>query len=236
MSRLSAHREKQFKQKVFIYTIVIVGFVFFMFTIGLRLLINTSLLIGSLTSKRTVQQTSKKDVFFGSLSVDSIPTATNSARIIVSGTVTNYDLIEFYINGEKVEEQEFPSSESFSEEIGILKVGDNEVYLKAKSKQEKHEKSSEKYTVTYKSDKPKLEIKEPNDNTKTKTSEIKVSGTTSKEVYIKVDELPIVVTADGSFQTNVQLTEGENKITVVAEDNAGNIETKTLTVTREKSE
>ncbi len=207
-----------------------------MFTIGFRLLINASLLIGNITSKKTVQQINKKDVFFGSLSVDSIPSATNSARIIVSGTVTNYDSIEFYINGEKVEAQEFPSSESFSEEIGTLKTGDNEVYLKAITKQNKQEKNSEKYTVTYKSDKPKLEIKEPVDNAKTKSTEIKVSGSTNKEVYIKVNELPIVVTADGSFQTNVQLAEGENKITVVAEDNAGNTETKTLTVTREKNE
>ena len=217
------------------YVVVLVALVVFMATIGLRLLINASYFIGSLApGKPAVEE--KKDEFFGSLSVDSIPSATNSAEIEVVGSVTNYNTLEFYINDEKVEEKKFPSSDTFTIRIGDLKPGENEIYIKAIEKKQKQEKKTDVYTVVYKNEKPKLEVSEPANDTKTRKTEIKVAGTTNPETFIKVNGLPLVVTSDGQFQTNVQLKEGENKIEVVAEDDAGNSEQKTITVIREKDD
>lgn len=179
----------------------------------------------------------KKDEFYGSLNIDDIPIATNSARFTVTGTVTNYDELEFYINGKKIKDLTFKSSDSFSEEIGSLQLGQNEVYFKALTKKSKEQKESPKYSILYKTVKPKLEILEPaQETTKTSNQEIKISGKTDQEVFIKINNLPTVIDSSGNFQTTIRLKEGENVIEVTAEDNAGNIERKTFTVSYQKDE
>ncbi len=237
MTRLTAHQQREFRNKLILYGVLLVGLVFLFYSVGLKLLINTSLFISKLSSPSQSTNQEKKDLFYGSLTVDNVPTATNSARIVVSGTITNYNILEFYINDEKVKEKEFPASDTFSEEIGDLKPGENELYVKTKEKGGKNEKTSAKYTVIYKNEKPKLEITEPAESAvKTKRQEIKITGKTDKEVFIKVNELPIIVTSEGYFQASVRLKEGDNNITVIAEDDAGNTDTQIVTVTREKDD
>ena len=88
--------------------------------------------------------------------------------------------------------------------------------------------------MLYKSEKPKLEIKEPQDGLKTNKQEVNLVGETDKETYIKVNDLPVVVDAQGVFQTTLKLKEGENKIIITAQDIADNLEEKVLTVIYEK--
>lgn len=238
MSRLSSYQQKQFRRKVTTYIIFIVLLIFFMFTIGFRLVIGAAVFVSNLSASKKAAPLEKKDFFYGSLNVDSIPQATNSARIIVAGSVTNYDIVEYYVNGEKVKENSFQASDSFSEEVGNLKPGQNEVYLKAltKDKDKSKTKESPKYTVLYKNDKPKLELGEPSDKTKTRNQDVKIAGHTDREVYVKVNELPIVVNSDGSFQTIFRLKDGDNTLLITAEDSAGNIESKTIMVTYQKDD
>lgn len=215
--------------------IVFVIVIIFIFTTGLKLLLNASVFVANLTQPKTKSSTlNKNDNFLGDINLDNIPDATNSARIKVNGSVVNFDTVEFYINGDKVKETSLVSSDSFSEEVGDLKKGDNELYVIAKSKDQNEEKKSKIFTVTYISDKPKLEIKEPADNLKTNNQYLNVSGSTDKNIYIKVNDLPVVVDAQGNFVTSVKLKEGENKINVEAQDVAQNTEEKILTVTYEK--
>lgn len=214
---------------------LLVGLLFLLFTFGFKILINTTLFITNLTTPKKVATTDNNDsqTKYGLLDIDTIPNATNSARIIVSGTISNYDVLYFYINGSQVKEKKV-DSEDFSQEIGDLKKGENTVYVKARANDSKEEKKSQEFTVTYRGDKPKLEVSEPQDNTKTSNTEIKVAGKTDKDILIKVNDLPVVVDAQGNYQTSVRLKEGDNTITVVAIDDAGNSDTKTLKVVYQK--
>lgn len=78
---------------------------------------------------------------------------------------------------------------------------------------------------------PALTVTTPAEGTVTNQSSITVSGTasdvTSSPVTVKVNNTPVSV-EDGAWSTEVTLSEGQNTITVVAEDSAG----KTTTVTR----
>lgn len=238
MSRYGSYQQKQFAKKVVIFSITLLIFIIFLFKFGINLLVNSSLFIGNLISgNKKINTLEKKNFFYGNISVDSIPNATNSAKIIVSGNASNYDLIEFYINDEKVKEISYiTSDDGFSEEIGDLKEGKNEVHLEAKSNQSKNTKETEKFIVFYKDEKPKLEINEPKDQLTVSKSEIKISGATDKETFIKINNLPTVVDSQGNFQTLFKLQNGENKIEITASDIAGNIESKTLTVTFKKED
>ncbi len=235
MSRLAQNQKKQFTTTIVIALIAFVILIVIVLTVGLKILLNASVFIANLTQSKTKSSSlSKNDNFIGNVDIDNIPDATNSARIIVSGSVINFDNVEFYLNGDLIKETSLSASDNFSEEIGDLKKGDNEIYVIGKSKEQNEEKKSKVFNVIYMSEKPKLDIKEPQDNQKTNSQEVKVAGSTDKEIYIRVNELPVVVDAQGNFQVSVKLKEGENKIVISAQDVAGNIEQKTLTVTYEK--
>lgn len=233
MGRLERVQEKKLRNKIILYIVILFFVLYFIFTFGIKLLLNSSSFIAGLFPQPSAKPLSKTEDSFSSIDVSSIPQATNSAKFIVSGSILNFDILDFYLNGKKVKEVE-SSSDTFSEEIGGLEKGDNNFYIQAKSKDSKIEKNTITYKVFYKNEKPKLEITEPADNLTTNNQEIKVKGSTNKETYVHINDLPVVVDANGSFETSVRLKDGDNQIMITAQDIAGNMETKSLKVTYQK--
>jgi hypothetical protein len=236
MGRLAHHQKKQFAVKTFIFIALFVAFILFLGTVGFKLIINGSLFINELANRsRNKSENTANRQTLTSLLVDPPPTATSSSHLIVSGSTVNFDMVEIYLNSEKVTDA-FVTGDTFSEEISGLEKGENSLYVIAKSKESDETKRSTKYTVIYKDEKPKLEVTEPGDNSRTNKQEIKVAGKTDKETYIKVNGMPVVVDVQGGFQTLVKLNDGDNTIEVTAEDIVGNTEKKTLKVTYSKDD
>ena len=221
------------KNTIILYIIILFLVLYFIFTFGIKLLLNSSSFIAGLFPQPSTKPLSKTENTFSSIDVNSISQATNSAKIIISGSILNFDILDFYLNGKKVKEIK-SSSDTFSEEIGDLEKGDNNVYVLAKSQNSKIEKNTITYKVFYKNEKPKLDISEPLDNSTTNNQEIKVKGSNDKETYVRINDLPVVIDASGGFETSVRLKDGDNQIVITATDIAGNIETKSLKVTYQK--
>ena len=226
MSRLQRH----YKKRLYLYIALIIIAAIFLSTTGLQFVINSSSFLSNLLGKRDASD--RRNPLLQTIVLDEIPTATNSASIIISGNANNLDRVEFYLNSDKVEETTINDSGDFEEELTGLKEGENEIYVIGKSS--KGKKQSDIYTVVYKQNKPTLEIREPSDGSVVKQEDIKLSGHTDSEVEVKVNDLPVVVDSSGNFQTTVRLREGENKIKVAATDIAGNTENKELTIKYEK--
>ena len=233
MRRLEKIQEKKMKNTIILYVVILFIVLYLIFTFGIKLLLNTSSFISGLFPQPSVKPIIKTEDSFNSIDISSIPQATNSAKIIISGSILNFDILDFYLNSEKVKEIE-SSSDTFSEEIGDLEKGENNIYIKAKSKDDKTVKNTITYKVFYKNEKPKLEITEPSDNFTTNNQEIKIKGSTDKETYIRVNDLPVVVDANGNFETSIRLKDGDNQIVAIAQDIADNIETKILKITYQK--
>jgi hypothetical protein len=225
---------KNLSKNIFYLIILFLFLLIFIFTIGFRLLLNSSVFIANFFSKKTPETLTKINNHYGSIFIDNIKTATNSPSISIDGSFVNFDKIEFYLNDKKVKEINNPSTDTFSETVQDLKIGENTIYLKGINTQENFSKKTQKYTVFYKNEKPKLEIFEPKNEEQTNKNEIKISGETDKEVFVKINGLPITVDALGKFTTTLRLSEGENNIEIIAEDIAGNIETKTIKVIYQK--
>ena len=236
MRRLDFQGKRDIKSTVFIFLGILVVLIYFIFTVGFKIILNGSVYIANLFSKDSTTPLTKSEDIYGLINIDNIPVATNSARIVVSGSVLNFSNLKFYINGEKVEETDLISSDSFTQEIGDLEKGSNEVFIKASTNDGKNSKKTTIYKVTFIDEKPLLEISDPQDKSTTSKSEIQINGKTNKEIFVKVNDLPIVVDANGNFHTSVRLKEGENSIVVIAADIAGNTEEKTLAVTYQKEE
>jgi hypothetical protein len=233
MGRLERHQKKQLTTTIIIFVVILVLLLYFIFTTGFRILLSSSAFVANFFSKTSSLPLTKNNQLVGSINIDNIPQATNSAKILVSGSLVNFNRLEFYLNGEIVKQIDI-NSDTFAEEIGDLKKGDNQVYIKAETTDNKNEKETIIYKVFYKDEKPKLVISEPADKSTTDNSEIKIKGLTDKETFVRVNDLPIVVDADGSFETTVRLKDGDNQIVITALDIAGNLETNTLTVTYQK--
>lgn len=235
MSRLENHRARQFRQRLIIIGLLAIILIGLLATVGLRALVNSSLFVREFISQKSEDtETNQNDNFFGSLNLDPVPEATNSAQLVVSGNAVDFTHIEFYINDQKVEEIDLNDSPQFSEEIGDLKKGVNNLSIKAVNEKLKKEKTSDTFNVSYIDEKPKLEIKEPSDKSRTTKNEISIIGETGKEITIRINNSPVIVDAQGTFRHSVRLKEGENKIKVNATDKAGNKEEQELTVQYEK--
>lgn len=236
MSRLSDHERKQFAYKSFFLIGLTLAFIIFLLSFGFKLIINGSLFINQLANgSKNSSDTVQIEQSLTSLLVDPPPSATSSSRLLITGSTVNFDAVEIYLNSEKITDG-YITTDSFSEEITGLGKGENLIYVIAKSKKTKNTKKSPLFTVLLKTERPKLEITQPNDNSKTNKQEIKIEGKTDKETYIKVNSQPVVVDSQGAFQTLLKLNEGDNSIEIIAEDIVGNQEKKTLKVTYSKDD
>lgn len=236
MSRLTNHERKQFAYKSFFLIGLTLAFIIFLLSFGFKVIINGSLFINQLANgSKNSTDGIKTEQALTSLLVDPPPSATSSSSLLVTGSTVNFDAVEIYLNTEKITEGPVVG-DIFSEEITGLEKGENRIYVIAKSKKTKDTKKSPEFTVLLKTEKPMLEISQPNDNTKTNKQEIKIEGKTDKETYIKINGQPIVVDSQGSFQSLYKLNDGENTIEIVAEDIVGNQEKKTLKVTYTKDD
>jgi len=236
MSRLENHRQKNLYRRIYILSGILIIFIIFMYTVGLRLIIDGSLMLSGVNKNtKTNENTTNTNNEFSNLLIDHPPTATNTASILLTGSLINFDKIEFYLNDEKIKDVS-PTDGIFSEVIDNLQKGDNKIFLIAKSSTDKRLKKSDVYEIIYKNDKPKLEITQPLDQTKTTQPEITILGNTNSETYIKINNRPIVVDSKNEFRSSEILKEGENKFEIIAEDTIGNTETKQFTVIYQKEE
>jgi cytoskeletal protein RodZ len=75
-----------------------------------------------------------------------------------------------------------------------------------------------------------LEITEPKANTTYNNPSIKVSGKTKANAEVYVNDAQTKADEAGNFSVNYNLDEGENLLTIVANDQAGNYAEKEITV------
>lgn len=81
-----------------------------------------------------------------------------------------------------------------------------------------------------------LTISEPLDNEIINTSVVAVKGTTLPDASVFVNDKELKADAKGAFSTSVSIDEGENIISIVANDENGNFMEKELTVILESVE
>jgi len=142
MSRLSNHQQKQLAYKAIFFFVLLMAFIILLATYGFRIIINGSLLINELAnSQRSKNEEVKKDQTLTSLMIDPPPSATSSSQLSVSGSTVNFDIVEVYLNHEKMTEVAV-INDVFADEIRGLEKGENSLYFIAKSKKFSQTKKS----------------------------------------------------------------------------------------------
>lgn len=217
--RTSLRRRQNNNQKQTVtYIVLLILIIIFLGTVGIQFVLKASLFIAGLSSKSEVKKIEESGVLIEP-EIDGLPDATNAASLHMEGRVSEKTMLEIYVNEDKVEEMETPDG-TFSTEI-TLKTGENNIYVRSLDEKKVKSKDSVVYNVLYISKKPELTITNPSNGQETDKDEITIAGTASENAVVKVNGLPTIVNASGSFTRVVQLSEGENTIIARAIDLAG---------------
>lgn len=186
---------------------------------GVPALINMSLLFARF--KKDIPQP-KSLTFLNKPVIEPTYEATNSAEIAIHGISDPNTTLTLYLNDQTKEENKIDQTGSFVFPSIFLKEGENKIYVKAVLDKESLE--SEPITVVYDKKPPKIEITEPQDNQNYRGDQryALVSGKTEETDSVLINDRLAILNADGSFTYRFLLNEGENKITIVAMDKAGN--------------
>lgn len=222
-SRLSRRLKRRTEKTLLLSILGIILILFLLVKFGIPLIVNFTLLIsGSKNDSSTVS--SKNDSSFVMPPVlNPLPTATNSAKISVSGIALPKQIIILYLNDKMQDKTKVKNDNRFSFEDLILSEGEN--VIKAKAADNDNESSfSESIIIVYKNTPPNLSINSPSDGQSFSKDEnsITVSGKTDPGVKITINDLWAIVDANGDYSKELLLKEGENNITIIAIDEAGN--------------
>lgn len=229
-SRISTYQEKKNKNTIWLSVIGIILVLFILFKFGIEALINFSLFLSGSKNSQNLNSSSNQFNFVASPILDPLPTATNSAKITISGVSDKDKIITVYINNRKVDEIETDNKGHFSTDENLTK-GENVINVKAKYK-EKQSDLSNSYSVIYKNSAPKLELTSPNDGQTFNKDQNKanVSGQTDSDVTITINGFWAVIDDNNNFSYILPLQNGDNQIKIEAIDQAGNKTEKTIKV------
>ena len=229
MSRLENYQKKRGNIRILLYFIILIALVYFIFTEGIKMLINSSIFVSNFGKKTVQSDTTQPQDFTLPPEILDYPTATNSAKAIVSFHIAADKKYEVFVNDTSVK-KDTSTQEKIDQEID-LKKGSNSFYVVMLGTDAKQNKPSQTINILYSDTKPKLDITSPNSGDKVNKQEISINGQTDKDVEVRINGMPVVLSAEYKFSQTVKLKEGDNKFTIVAFDSAGNTEQKEITVT-----
>ncbi|PYZ96232.1 hypothetical protein CR205_17895 [Alteribacter lacisalsi] len=158
-------------------------------------------------------------------------TYTNENQVTVSGYVDSDSDVVIYNNGE--EAVTVSADEELTFEAAVeLAEGENVLTASGMRDGDTSDPSAP-VTVVKDTEAPELTLSSPLEGLVTNNPELTVSGvvTDDNPDQLQVNGTDVTADEDGSFETVVTLTEGENTITVTAVDLAGNVTDKARTVT-----
>lgn len=230
-SHLQKHLRKQSIRNSFLGIGGIIILIIILFSFGPQLLITFSLLVKG--NDEDVSQKTKKIAYVAPPTINPLPTATNSATIIVSGTTTTGEIIKLYINGKVTDKTSVKKNSLFTFSSVKLTKGTNEIKAKTVTEDEQESNYSPTIIIQYLDKAPSLEITFPQDGQTVNSNPITVTGKTDGGAKVTVSDFWAITNDDGTFSYRLNLQQGDNRVKIVATDEAGNKVEKEITIKRE---
>lgn len=230
LQKLAKKEESKAVKRIFYLFIVSFVLIVFLFTVGVQILGKFADFLEIIFKK---DGTSEQNTSLGIPILDSLPEATNSAKLSVSGFATNGQKIEIYLNDQRISETNIEGGKFVYDDLTLVK-GENKISVKSAQDNQLSDFSQVK-TVIFDNDEPSLEISNPQEGQIfSGDRRIKVSGKTEKDAQVYANGFLASVSSSGDFEVQVPLNEGENTIEIKAVDEAGNSKAQTRKVQYKK--
>lgn len=233
-SRLIRHEERQQRKRLILALGGMLGLVIFLFVFGLKILVGFSLMVDRVRGN-TPQQTSQNQELILPPTLDTLPEATNSASLTITGTSDPGVKIVLYIDEEEAAILPVADDGTFTYSKKLAE-GDHTVSAKAKNDKDGVSDLSNVLTISIKRKKPELTVTSPTDGARIMGDNniIAIKGKTASENTVTVNDRLAVVGNDGSFVYTHTLSEGDTTLYIVVTDPAGNQATEDRRVTYQK--
>lgn len=224
--KLSSHRlrqeEKKFTRKLITSLAIVAASGIFVIFFGLPLLAKIVFFTSGGSQKQTQNSTDTSLILLPP-TLDPIVTATNSARINVSGYSISDAMITVVVNDEEGAKIPTDKDGKFNTSEITLKEGENKINVFVVKKDQESSPSAT-YVVNYKKSGPKIEISSPSNGAKIHqdSRDIIIIGNTDEGNRLTINDRFVIVQNDGSFSFKVTLSDGDNTIKLQAIDEAGN--------------
>lgn len=228
--RLSKKREQQIYRRIVFTLVLSVGLLFVLFNWGIQVLVSVADFWDVVRSGNQTNTTATLPPFPPRL--EALPNATNSASLAVRGYATPGATVEFFLNNQSAGKILVTNDNTFVFNDVTLLPGENKISAIATDNSGNVSQPSPAVTIIYKSTAPKLIINTPSDGEQFSgaNSEIQVFGRAEGASQVTVNGFWATLLTDGTFSHNWRLSAGQNKLIVVAQDEAGNKTTNERTV------
>ena len=231
-SRLARNIERRTKKNLFFSIFGIIVVLFLVIKLGIPLLVNFSLMLSNQKDKSTTSSSnSSNPSFIASPVLNPLPSATNSATLVISGTGNAGQTVRIYINSNLVDETPTKKDGTFSINK-TLKKGTNTIQAKSELNG-KESDFSNSLNIVFNDTKPNLDITSPSDGQTFSKDQntAQVSGKTDADIKVTVNGFWAIVDDNNNFSYSLPLQSGDNQIKIVATDSAGNTTEKDIKVT-----
>lgn len=150
--------------------------------------------------------------------------ATNSATIDINGYTSPDTKVELFLDDQLKNTTRSDSDGNFTFSKVDLALGTNNIYGKTLDNKNKESLPSKTIQLSFLNQKPKLNISSPPDG-QTVTGgdkKITISGKTDPGTTVFINGTQIIISSDGSFNTDRSLNDGDNSFDIKAVDLATN--------------
>ena len=228
IQRLARRDEKLVIKRIVYLSVISVILAVFLFTLGIPLLGKFSDIVNSIFGKNQTETSIQNTLRAPRL--DTLPTATNSAKLSVPGFSEEDTKIDIYLNDEKIGTAGVTGGKFVFDDLS-LSDGQNKVFAKAVATSGSESEPSESQNVVLDTKEPTLEVESPTDDQSfSANNRIKVFGKTDKDAQVFANGFLASIDSENNFEVFVPLVEGENKLEIKAVGEAGNSKTRSLKV------
>lgn len=219
-SRLARTERKRKACSAFLYFLFSVALLLAAIFLGIPFIIRFSSFISELRTPQELIET--KDNFAPQSPIFAVANmATFSAQIDIKGFAEPGATVILRVNG--------PSRETVADNEGSflfekidLEEGENHIKAIAVDQAGNESQESKILLITYDHESPQLAVDSPEDGATFKEEKIQVRGITDKDAKVTINDHFVMINSEGVFDYSLKLSEGENKIKIVATDQAGN--------------
>ena len=232
-SRLEQVSNRRFERNILFILLGIIILVVVAFFYAIPLLINFSLFILNSKGNNDSGISTNSPLYIPPPILNPLPDATNNSSITVSGSAAMpKQKVELFLNDVRKQDVTSGDDKNFVFKNVTLNQGDNDIKAKAVNPDNKESDYSSDFHILFNNKPPDLQLNSPQDNqTYSGSNQIKVEGKSISGARITVNGYWAIVDNSGNFSYLLNLQKGENKIKVIAADDAGNQSTKEITVT-----
>lgn len=203
-------------RRIVLATIVIVGLIVGGYFLGVPLIAN----LGNSDGEQVSSLGSTDNIAPAAPNLNSLPSQTNTSKLKISGSAESGSTVTVMLNEEEAFNTLADNQGIFEGEI-TLQSGQNDIYATALDSAGNKSRQSKSLSVVYDATPPSLVLVQ-NIPSETTESTLTISAKTEPGAKATINQRQAIVNSDGAFSITLQLKPGQNPISILATDGAGN--------------